>query len=204
MREAAFHWIAQWISQYGYAGIFSLLVFGIVGLPVPDEWLLTFSGYLVFKRTLVFAPTFVAAFAGSSCGITFSYLLGRLFDTYVLLKYGRFIHLTPERLARVHTWFERRGRWTLLIGYFIPGVRHLTGYVAGVSKLSYANFALFAYTGAFCWAAVFISLGYLLGEQWNRVLESIHETKLLMIGLAVAAVLGYLIFSYLRRQQRHA
>lgn len=200
MREAAFHWI----SQYGYAGIFSLLVFGIVGLPVPDEWLLTFSGYLVFKGTLVFLPTFAAAFAGSSCGITFSYLLGRLFDTYVLLKYGRFIHLTPERLGRVHAWFERRGRWTLLIGYFIPGVRHLTGYTAGASELSYANFALFAYTGAFCWAAAFISLGYFLGEQWNRVLESLDETKLLMIGLAVAAVLGYLIFGYVRRQQRHA
>ena len=58
MREAAF----QWITQHGYAGIFSLLIFGIVGLPVPDEWLLTFSGYLVFKHTLVFLPTFLAAF----------------------------------------------------------------------------------------------------------------------------------------------
>lgn len=200
MREAAFHWI----SQHGYAGIFSLLVFGIVGLPVPDEWLLTFSGYLVYKRTLAFVPTFAAAFAGSACGITFSYLLGRLFDTYVLLKYGRFIHLTPERLERVHTWFERRGRWTLLVGYFIPGVRHLTGYVAGASGLSYANFALFAYTGAFCWAAAFISLGYVLGEEWNRVMESLDRTNLLIIGLAVAGVLGYLIFGYVRRQQRHA
>ena len=160
MRDAAFHWI----SLHGYAGIFSLLVFGIVGLPVPDEWLLTFSGYLVFKRTLVFIPTMGAAFLGSSCGITFSYLLGRLFDTYVLLKYGRYFHLTPERLQKVHSWFERRGRWTLLIGYFIPGVRHLTGYVAGASELSFPNFALFAYTGAFCWAAVFITLGYLLGD----------------------------------------
>src|SRR6516225_10416948 len=74
MRDAAF----QWIAQHGYAGIFSLLVFGIVGLPVPDEWLLTFSGYLVYKRTLLFLPTFGAAFLGSACGITVSYLLGRV------------------------------------------------------------------------------------------------------------------------------
>ena len=196
MREIAL----GWITQHGYAGIFSLLVFGIVGLPVPDEWLLTFSGYLIFRHTLRFLPTFGAAFLGSACGITVSYTLGRIFDTYVLVKHGRFFHLTPQRLARVHSWFERRGRWTLLIGYFIPGVRHLTGYVAGVSELSYANFALFAYTGAFCWAAIFITLGYLLGEKWNIVMASLHETKLLLIGIATVAGLGYAVFLYLRKQ----
>jgi len=197
MREIAFHWI----TQHGYAGIFSLLVFGIVGLPVPDEWLLTFSGYLVFKHTLRFLPTFLAAFLGSACGITVSYTLGRIFDTYVLVKYGRLLHITPQRLARVHYWFERRGRWTLLVGYFIPGVRHLTGYVAGVSELSFANFALFAYTGAFCWAATFITLGYVLGEKGNRMMESLHQTTFLVIGLAIVAVLIYAGFRYFRRNR---
>lgn len=196
MKETAFHWIVQ----HGYTGIFSLLVFGIVGLPVPDEWLLTFSGYLVFKQTLHFVPTFVAAFLGSSCGITVSYTLGRLFDTFVLVKYGRFIHITPARMARVHNWFERFGRWTLFIGYFVPGVRHLTGYVAGASELGMPNFALFAYSGAFCWAAIFISFGYFLGEKWERVLETMHSTKLLLIGLGILAILGYIIFVVLHRK----
>ena len=194
MKEIALYWI----GQYGYAGIFSLLIFGIVGLPVPDEWLLTFSGFLVFKRTLLFVPTFAAAFCGSACGITVSYTLGRIFDTYVLVKYGSYIHMTPDRLARVHSWFERRGRWTLLVGYFVPGVRHLTGYIAGASELSFSNFALFAYTGAFCWVAVFITLGYFLGEEWNRVVESLDKAKFLIIGLA--AVAGIAWFAYLRRR----
>jgi len=197
MREAAFHWIAQ----HGYAGIFSLLVFGIVGLPVPDEWLLTFSGYLVFKHTLRFAPTFVAAFLGSACGISFSYILGRIFDTYVIVKYGSIVHITSDKMARVHDWFERRGRWALLIGYFVPGVRHLTGYVAGASKLDLSNFMLFAYTGAFCWAAIFISLGYVLGEEWNRVLGEVHDTRVIVIGVAIVVLLGYLAVGYLRRKR---
>lgn len=194
MKEIALYWI----GQYGYAGIFSLLIFGIVGLPVPDEWLLTFSGFLVFKRTLLFVPTFAAAFCGSACGITVSYTLGRIFDTYVLMKYGSYIHMSPDRLARVHSWFERRGRWTLLVGYFVPGVRHLTGYIAGASELSFSNFALFAYSGAFCWVAVFITLGYFLGEEWNRVVESLDKAKFLIIGLA--AVAGIAWFAYLRRR----
>jgi membrane protein DedA with SNARE-associated domain len=197
MREIAF----QWITQHGYVGIFSLLVFGIVGLPVPDEWLLTFSGYLIFKHTLSFLPTFGAAFLGSACGITVSYMLGRIFDTYILEKYGRFLHVTPQRLARVHSWFERRGRWTLLVGYFIPGVRHLTGYVAGVSELSFPNFALFAYCGAFCWAAIFITVGYVLGEEATQVMQSLHETTVVFIGLAILGVLLYVGIRYLRRSR---
>ncbi|MBA2251795.1 MAG: DedA family protein, partial [Nitrospirales bacterium] len=38
-----------WIADYGYVAIFGLLVLGIVGLPVPDEALLTFVGYLSFQ-----------------------------------------------------------------------------------------------------------------------------------------------------------
>ena len=200
MADAAF----QWITHHGYVGIFSLLVFGIVGLPVPDEWLLTFSGYLVFKRTLFFIPAFAAAFLGSASGITLSYALGRIFDTYVLMKYGRYFHLTPDRLERVHSWFETRGRWTLIIGYFIPGVRHLTGYVAGASELSYPSFALFAYSGAFCWALIFITLGYMLGEEWDRVLRSLHQTKLLMILAAAAVAIAYFAFVYRRRRRAAA
>jgi membrane protein DedA with SNARE-associated domain len=197
MREAAL----QWIMQHGYAGIFSLLVFGIVGLPVPDEWLLTFSGYLVFKQTLYFLPTLLSASVGSACGITASYALGRIFDTYVIVKYGSILHITEERMGRVHDWFQRRGRWTLIAGYFIPGVRHLTGYVAGASKLGIRDFMLFAYTGAFCWAAIFVSLGYFLGEEWNNVWQMAHQTRLILIVAGIAVLLGYVLFESVRKKR---
>ena len=97
-------------------------------------------------------------------------------------------------MARVHGWFERRGRWTLLVGYFIPGVRHLTGYVAGASELPLPSFMLFAYIGALCWAATFTTLGYFLGEEWSRVLGTLHQTKLWVILAVVAVVLGYTVY----------
>src|SRR5580765_4113420 len=55
--------LAVWIGQYGYFGIFSFLVLGIVGLPIPDEFLLFFSGYFVFKNVLGFGPTLAVAIA---------------------------------------------------------------------------------------------------------------------------------------------
>jgi len=86
--------IGNLIAHYGYAAIFALLVLGIVGLPVPDETLLTFTGYLVFRGQLKPVPAFLAAMLGSGCGITISYLLGRVFGAPLIHRYGRYIHLT--------------------------------------------------------------------------------------------------------------
>src|SRR5438105_12513577 len=139
MRETLFHWVAL----HGYVGLFSLLVLGIVGLPVPDEWLLTLCGYFVFKETFRFFPTLAAASLGSACGITISYILGRTLGTWLLVKYGRRFRIRQHEIDTVHAWFHRIGHWTLTIGYFVPGVRHLTAYVAGATKLEVPTFAAF-------------------------------------------------------------
>ena len=115
--------ILHWIQHYGYAGIFILLVLGIVGIPIPDEILLLFSGYLVLEGRLNPVLTLGVAVLGSACGITLSYLLGRAFGARLLDRYGPRIHLTPERVDQVHWWFARAGRWALTFGYFLPGVR---------------------------------------------------------------------------------
>src|SRR6185437_2683024 len=113
-----------WISHYGYAGLFALLMLGIVGLPVPDETLLVFCGYLIWKGNFHLFPAFLAGLGGSVCGISISYLLGRTCGHLVISRYGRFIGLTQGRVDLVHRWFDRLGTWVLAIGYFIPGVRH--------------------------------------------------------------------------------
>ncbi|MGA2940268.1 MAG: DedA family protein [Syntrophobacteraceae bacterium] len=111
--------LLQWISQYGYQGIFFLLMFGIIGLPIPDEVLLTFSGYLVFKGQLALAPTIDSAFLGSICGVSVSYIIGRTGGSFLARKYDRWFHITQEKIDRVHEWLEHVGKWGLFIGYFI-------------------------------------------------------------------------------------
>jgi membrane protein DedA with SNARE-associated domain len=186
--------ITQWISHYGYFGLFSLLMLGIVGLPVPDETLLTFAGYLIFKNQLSFPLTLLFAFLGSSTGISISYGLGRSLGLYLIHKYGRYVFITPEKLELVHRWFLRRGRWSLPIGYFIPGVRHLTAYVAGASRLELPVFAAFAYSGALVWSMTFILLGYFLGDKWEFVLSKLQNNILegTLIVLAILAVIWIL------------
>jgi membrane protein DedA with SNARE-associated domain len=192
--------ISHWIAHYGYAGIFFLLLFGIIGLPVPDEWLLTFAGYLVFKNNLLLLPTYIAAALGSMCGITVSYGLGRSLGLFVIHHYGRLFRISPEQLDKVHAWFDRFGTWTLLIGYFIPGVRHLTAIVAGTSRLRLSLFSLFAYAGAMIWSATFIGVGYYFGEQWSHVLKQVHRHLVIFTWIALACIVIYLVWHHQRRK----
>ena len=83
--------VAQWITNYGYVGIFFLLIFGIIGLPIPDEWLLVISGYLAFKNVLGLFPTLLIAAMGSAGGLTVSYLLGRSSGGFLIRRYGRWL-----------------------------------------------------------------------------------------------------------------
>jgi len=183
----------HWISSYGYPAIFLLLVLGIVGLPIPDETILVFCGYLIFKGTLHAVPAYFAALAGSWSGISLSYTIGRTLGTTAVSRYGKRLHLTEDRLARVHQWFNRAGHWALAIGYFIAGARHLTAIVAGMSRLEFSSFAAFAWSGGAVWVLTFITLGYFLGEQWKTIAHIVTRDMgyaSLALIVALALILG--------------
>ena len=187
-----------WITHYGYAGLSALLMLGIVGLPIPDETLLGFAGHLIAKGKLAFIPTIGTAFLGSVCGITISYALGRWASHYFIDKSHRFFRIDAERLDQVRDWFVHRGRLLLFFGYFVPGVRHFTAFVAGSSRLHMGIFGLFAYTGAFFWSVSFIMLGYFLQEGWRNLSLTMHKVTVVAALVFFAAAL--LVF-LLRRKQ---
>jgi len=196
--------VLGWITHYGYLAIFLCLMCGIVGLPVPDETLLTFTGFLVYKGNFSLPLAFGAALAGSLCGITVSYTLGRTFGLKLIHRYGRYMHITEEHVEKAHAWFGRVGHWGLTFGYFIPGVRHLTAYAAGMSALEPPQFALFAYPGGFLWVSAFLSLGYFLGDRWEAVEKNIEGyMKVVGIGLLILALV-YLLWRILRRRRSAA
>jgi len=182
-----------WIAEYGYAALFVLLMLGIVGLPIPDETLLAFAGYLVYEGHLALVPTVLSAFLGSVCGISVSYALGRWLGAYVVEKVGPTLRFDPAKMALVNHWFARRGKLLLFFGYFIPGVRHFTAVVAGSSRLRLDIFALSAFSGALFWCATFITLGYLLEERWVRLSVMMHKIVIAFSAVCVLVALAYIL-----------
>ncbi len=192
--------IQIWVSHYGYFGIFSLLMLGIVGIPIPDETLLTLTGYLIFRGTLHPVPAFLSAFLGCSFGISVSYAIGSTFGHQILLKYGHYVHITEARLGKAHNWFEKVGRWALLIGFFIPGFRHIVAILAGTSELQLWEFVLFAYSGALLWTTTFMSIGYYFGDKWEVILHDVSHHTVLVSALILALVI---IFYYVRAKVKN-
>ena len=169
------------IGHFGYPAIFFLLIGGIVGFPVPDQLLLVVSGYLVLTKALSLAPTLTAAILGSICGITISYLLGRGSGSW--LAKTRF---AGRRIENAGKWFERFGGWTLVFGYFIPGIRNLIGFTSGVMRLKPRSFAPYAYSGAIISSLTCLGLGYFVGSQASWVLAS--AGRLMLLAMPAAAI----------------
>jgi len=94
------------------------------------------------------------------------------------------------------------GRWTLTFGYYIPGVRHFTAYVAGTADMPFPEFAIFAYSGGFLWCMTFLSLGYFLGERWEWALEKLHTDVLYVVIAAGLCIVAYLLYRKFAKRSR--
>jgi membrane protein DedA with SNARE-associated domain len=191
------HALLLTIIEYSYIGIFAALGLGIIGLPIPDETLIAFAGFLSFKGKLSFFLTFFAAFLGASCGITISYFLGKYGSSYISNKYAQKFAIYSSRLQGVEEFYIKYGKFALLMGYFIPGVRHVTAIFAGISRFPYWRFALFAYTGAFLWTATFLIFGFFLGSEWYLVS---HYSNRYVIPVIILLALTLFFFFYLKKK----
>ncbi|MFA6916542.1 MAG: DedA family protein [Parachlamydiales bacterium] len=187
--------ITEWLLSYGSIAIFFLLVLGIIALPVPEDTLMILTGILIAKGSLEPKETLLAAYAGSMCGITTSYFIGRSAGMYFINRFGSWVGLTPAKVEIAHSWFQKFGKWTLVVGYFIAGVRHFTGFFAGMTYLDFRQFALFAYTGAFIWVSTFVALGYFFGHYVFELVEDItFGPDLIMTTIIVLIFIGLSIF----------
>ncbi|HEX7057645.1 MAG TPA: DedA family protein [Bacilli bacterium] len=185
--------LIEFIAQYGYAALFVLMAASMVALPVPDETLMVFAGYMASVGNMSLLPAWFACFGGTMVGMMTSYTIGRNAGRPLLERYGHRLFLSPRRLARAERWFQKYGIWTVGFGYFIPGVRHITCYLSGVSKVVFWQYVLFAGTGAAIWSASFLNLGKYVGLHWEKIvhaeIKNYFPLAILLIALAIIMVL---------------
>jgi membrane protein DedA with SNARE-associated domain len=193
------HSLLLYVTRYSYLGISVALGLGILGLPIPDETLMAYTGFLIFQGKIDYSYAILASFLGTSCGITIGYLLGRTFEMVVMEKYSDKIHLDSEHVKNAEDFYNRYGKFALFIGYFIPGVRHFTAIFAGASLMPYRIFALFAYTGGFLWTITFVSFGYVLGQKWHQIYMYSHRY---IIPIVLTFIIFLIIGVYLKTKNK--
>lgn len=199
-RDEKLNFLTNWLEHYGNWVLFLSLLLEMLALPLPGEVLMSYAGLLVFQGKLNWILSIITAGAGASVGMTISYWIGFRLGTPFFEKYGTRVHLGPDKLDKVSHWFQKYGNKVLIIAYFIPGVRHITGYFSGVTRIPFRKYAIFSYIGAFFWVSVFISLGKVLGPKWEQYHHTIN--RYLIIGGIIAAVIFILVYIFRKNKQQ--
>lgn len=191
-------WIQELFANYGYNVLFFGLLLEFVALPFPGETTMAFAGFLSYTGRLDFLTLVVVAFAGTTAGMTITYFIGLKAGLPFIQRYGKWFLFSPAKLDKTQRWFERYGSFLISIGYFIPGVRHFTGYFAGIIALPFRKFALYAYGGALIWVILFLGIGKVFGPQWMGIFH-LFELYALWIVSGVAALVALIVLIRYRR-----
>lgn len=194
--------LEQLFARYGYLVLLLGLPLDAIASPVPPgNTTLTFTGYLAYKQVLRWQLAVLYAYAGSLIGITVTYWIGRKVGRPLLDRYGKWLLLKPGVVRKMQHVYERYGNQALLVSFFIPGIRQVAGYFAGMLRVPFRAFALYACIGAFLWVCLFIGIGYVFGEQWQIVFRLIGR-HLWWAGIAALAVTVLAV--WLRRNRMRA
>lgn len=190
------------LGAWSYGAI-SAVVFAETGLVVmpflPGESLLLTSGTLAgtgILDILILAPLlFGAAFLGDVC----NYLIGRFIGRHLLSKPRRYIK--PEHVEQAHEFYERYGGLAIVVGRFLPVVRTLAPFVAGMTRMEIHRFMFFAAVASALWVTIFLGAGYWFGTvQWVQD----YLALALVIAMAASAIPGFIIYVAHRVRRRRS
>lgn len=193
-------WVVDVIESIGEPGVGALIALENVFPPIPSEAILPFAGFSAARGDINVIVAWVAATVGALVGAYVLYGVGRIigYDRLHDLAQKRwFVLFGPNDLARGERFFERHGSVIVLAGRCVPLVRSIVSVPAGWSKMPLGRFTVLTVVGAGIWNAIFIGLGYQLGDRWERVEGWVGPLSYLV----VAAILGYVGWLALRKIQ---
>ncbi|HTU02992.1 MAG TPA: DedA family protein [Candidatus Sulfotelmatobacter sp.] len=181
--------VEPFLRQYGYIGILVFVFLGNLGMPVPEEAVVLFAGYLTWRETLRLPLVLVVAVASAVAGDSVGYWVGRAKGRGILIRYGRYLAITPRLVRKADSFFQAHGDKTVFSARFIPGIRFLAGPLAGASKMPFPRFFFFNLSGAVVWVSLMIALGHSFGAHLHLLLRRVRRVEELLAALAIAAVL---------------
>lgn len=188
------------LYAYGPLFLFFILLLDSLGLPLPTEVSLLLAGGLVARGDLPGPITLAAALAGSVIGCAISYRLGAVAGMKWVSKAAWRVGIGAEKLARTQAWLEKNTSYGVCLGRFVPFVRCLVGYPAGMVGMPFGRYMALSVLGYAGWISASAGAGYFLGDQWYLVVKYTEETLLIA---GIAAVI-YIAIRRLRvRRQLH-
>ncbi|GAA3768919.1 DedA family protein [Micromonospora maritima] len=191
-------WVASVIDSFGAVGVALLVALESIIPPIPSEIVLAMAGYLSAEGRFNVVLIVLAATAGSLLGALVLYWLGAALGEDRLKRWLDHIPLVDlEDLEKADRWFERHGRWAVLIGRVVPVVRSLVSIPAGANRMPLGEFVLLTTLGSGVWNALIVGAGFALGSRWEDV-----DRYSQWFNYAIFAVFGIMIVSWAVKKVR--
>src|SRR5215207_5104111 len=189
------------VGQYGYLAVFFGVMLESAGVPLPGETVLLASGALAHEGILDPGDALLFGILGAVTGDQIGYWVGRKGGRPFVLRWGRYVFITPERLARAEAFFEKHGGKAVFLARFFSGLRVFGALVAGISRMRWATFLLYNALGGAVWATAVVLLGYFLGSSLALVERWLGRATLVLVLVLAVAVGFYLAYRWAARNR---
>ncbi len=183
--------IEHYMLLYGYWAVFFGVMLENAGIPVPGETILLIAGYFAATGEFHIALVMLVAATGAVIGDNIGFAIGHHYGRGILLRFGRFLFLTPKRVKHMEDYFRSHGNKTILVARFITGLRVFAALLAGASKMPWRVFFMYNVAGAVLWSVVITTLGYLFGQSLPLLVKWVGRsgTILLVAAIVIAVVI---------------
>ena len=196
-----FHTLAPVLTHYGYLAVAGFLFLEDFGVPVPGEAILIAAAVYAGAGRLNIVAVAVIAFAAATAGDNVGFAIGRFGGRPLVLRLGRYVGITNERLDKAEQWFHRHGGKVVTIARFVEGLRQANGIVAGVTRMAWLRFLAYNVLGAALWVGVWTTVGEISGSHIDTVYSIVSRVFLYLVAAVVVALVARFLVHRRRRRE---
>jgi membrane protein DedA with SNARE-associated domain len=188
-----------YVEHLSYIGVFFTVAFSGYAIPIPEELILIFGGYLIAMGISNAFIMLAVSILGAIVGDSFIY--------YLSGHGSRFTHKYHDRVEKSHAgWYIRHMKnnpfWTIFFSRFIVGVRFLNPLVSGLLKVRWRTFLSATALSAAIYIPIIIFLGYFFSSEIEtvvRVAESVRHLLILVLAAGSAVLIFFFITNLLEK-----
>lgn len=197
-------WYMSALQSGGYPLIGLLMAMESSIIPLPSEVVIPPAAHLAdtHQANLSVVGIVIAGTLGSWVGASLMYLAARALGRPLLIRYGRYVLITQQKIEGAERWAGHYGAMGIFISRLLPVVRHLVGLPAGIVRMNYKLYSLFTLLGSGIWCGVLCYVGIKMGQDEQVMKGQLHKISLWLGGGML--VLGSLYYFFVHRYMKRA